>query len=285
MAECGLDDGLEDGIISNPPACGFDPSSLLCKPGEQSGCLTPEQIDAAKKIYAGPTDSSGRQIYMDGAVPGSELDWSGYHEFGSTFSRDFFRFLAFVPDAGPDWEPEDFDFDRDYQRFGVMEGLFGGTDPDLRRFKANGGKLMLYHGWSDAGGGGISPMKTIDYYETLEKTMGGREATREFLRFFMIPGMGHCHGGTGANEFDYLTYLEDWVERDIPPDVMTGAHVDLKQFYEAHAEDRDYSGIHEFLADPANRQFTRPVYLYPAYAKYKGIGDPKDAENFEPAEP
>jgi hypothetical protein len=35
--------------------------------------------------------------------------------------------------------------------------------------------------------------------------------------------------------------------------------------------------------DPANRAFTRPIYLYPAFAKYKGTGDPNKAENFVPA--
>src|SRR5262249_9376912 len=152
--------------------------------------------------------------------------------------------------------------------------LYGGTDPDLRQFKAAGGKLILYHGWADAD---ISPLKTIDYYQTVEKTMGGRDATREFLRFFVIPGMDHCAGGSGANDFDYLSYLESWVEKGQAPDVMIGGHVDLERFWKAYKKadndsDREKIAADEdrFMRDPANRTFTRPVYAYPAYAKYKG---------------
>ena len=291
LAKCDRDDGLKDGVISDPQACQFDPASLLCSTGGSSQCLSPEKVDAAKKIYSGPTTSTGKQIYpnANGAMPGAELAFLSY-EGGSPFSRDFFRFLAFMPDPGPGWERRDFDFDRDYKRLGMVEALYGGTDPDLRRFKAAGGKLILYHGWADAGGGGIASLKTVDYYETVEKTMGGRAATREFLRFFTMPGMGHCGGGAGANDFDYLGYLEDWVENDHAPDKMVGTHVDLdtfvEKFMQAHPnataadEDKWKAELRLFLQDPANRTFTRPVYPYPAYAQYKGKGDPNKAESF-----
>ena len=209
------------------------------------------------KIYAGPTRSDGKQIYTDGAMVGSELQFLSYQDH-PPFSRDFFRFLGFVPDAGPGWQRQDFNFDRDYKRLGMTEALYHGSNPDLRTFKETGGKLILYHGWADAGGAGIAPLKTVDYYETVEKTMGGRAATREFLRFFMMPGMGHCRRGAGANEFDFLSYLEAWVERGQAPDVMVGAHVD----------------------SDGTRTFTRPVYLYPSLARYKGTGDPNKAGSF-----
>lgn len=130
-------------------------------------------------------------------------------------------------------------------------------------------------------------MKTVDYYETVEKAMGGRAATREFLRFFTMPGMGHCGGGAGANDFDYLGYLESWVEKGQAPEVMVGAHVEideskfLKAWNDENA-DRDKIAAEWTAAmhDPANRTFTRPVYPYPAYAQYKGKGDPNKAESF-----
>jgi len=292
LAKCDMDDGLKDGVISHPQACKFDPASLLCEAGGSSQCLSKEKVDAARKIYAGPMTSDGKQIYpnANGSMPGSELEFTSYED-GSPFSRDFFRFLAFMPDPGPKWERREFDFDRDYKRLGMVEALYGGTDPDLRRFKAGGGKLILYHGWTDAGGGGISPLKTVDYYETVEKTMGGRAATREFLRFFTMPGMGHCAGGSGANDFDYLSYLEAWVEKGKAPDVMIGGHIDLDKFWKAYMNaenDADREKIladaQRFMSDPSNRTFTRPVYVYPAYAKYKGTGDPNKAENFVPVE-
>jgi len=136
----------------------------------------------------------------------------------------------------------------------------------LGSIEAAGGKLILYHGWANAGGGGISPRKTVDYYETVERTMGGRAATQDFLRFFTMPGMGHCGGGAGANDFDYLSYLESWVEQGQAPEGLVGAHVEvdesrfLKAWNDKNA-DRDKI-IAEWTAamhDPANRTFTRPV--------------------------
>lgn len=276
LAKCDIDDGVKDGVIGNPPACQFDPATLICRAGATNRCLSKEQAEAARKIYSGPTTSTGKQIYTRGPMPGTELGF-GYAWAGS-FVRDKFRYLQFMPDPGPGWQPQDFDFDRDYKRLGMIEAISAGTDPDLRRFKANGGKLILYHGWAD---GDIVPSKTVDYYETVERTMGGRAPTREFLRFFMIPGMAHCGGGAGANDFDFLSYLEAWVEKGQAPDVIIGAHVDFDKFL-ATGDSADWE---KFARDPENRIFTRPVYLYPAYAKYKGKGDSNDAANFRPIQP
>jgi hypothetical protein len=291
LAKCDMDDGLKDGVISNPRVCKFDPSSLLCKAGSSNQCLSNEKVEAVSKIYSGPMTPGGKQIYpnANGSLPGAELEFLSYED-GSPFSRDFFRFLAFMPDPGPKWERREFDFDHDYQRLGMVEALYGGTDPDLRRFKAAGGKLILYHGWADAGGGGISPRKTVDYYEAVERAMGGRDATREFLRFFTMPGMGHCGGGAGANDFDYLSSLESWVEKGQAPDILIGGHLDFDRFIKAYmsadsnaVREKIIADMNNFMRDPSNRTFTRPVYLYPAYAKYKGTGDPNKAENFVPA--
>ncbi len=289
LAQCDMDDGLKDGIISNPQACRFDPQQLVCGGATKTNCLSAEQAEAAKKIYAGPTTSSGKQIFTSGAMPGAELEFLSYAG-GSSFGRDFFRFLAFMPDAGPSWERRDFDFDRDYKRLGMVEALYGGTDPDLRRFKANGGKLILYHGWADAGGGGIAPLKTVDYYETVERAMGGRSSTREFLRFFMIPGMGHCAGGSGPNDFDYLSYLEHWIEDGHAPDKIVGTHIDFDRFVQAHESETNSdqekleAELRAYVQDPSNRSFSRPVYLYPAYAKFKGEGDPNSEGSFVASE-
>jgi len=97
--------------------------------------------------------------------------------------------------------------------------------------------------------------------------MGGPAATQDFFRLFMIPGMGHCGGGEGALDIDYLSYLEAWVEKDHAPDAMIGKHLD---------EERN---------DPKNIKFTRPVYPYPLRAKYKGSGDSNDAASFVPESP
>src|SRR5262249_15138392 len=145
--------------------------------------------------------------------------------------------------------------------------------PDLRRFKAAGGKLINYQGANDTL---EIPAAIIDYYETVEKTLGGPTATQEFYRLFLIPGMNHCSEGDGVYAFDYLGYLESWVERGRAPDVMVGAHVKNLPPYGSY-------GLTTPLDPTTPIQFTRPVYPYPLFAKYKGRGDSIAAENFTAA--
>lgn len=269
LGQCDRNDGLEDGVIGNPQACNFDPSALVCKTGMGEGCLSQPQADAMRKLYTGTTDSKG-EIIFPGIMRGSEqgLDNSAARNY--SFARDFFRYMGFVPDAGPKWQAESLDFDRDYKRFGMMEALYGGANPDLRRFKAAGGKLILYHGWND----GVPPLNTIDYHETVVNTMGGRAATQDFMRLFMVPGMGHCIGGDGAYAIDYVAYIDAWVEKGQAPDKIIGSHMKLDKPADA--------GRLTFPLDPAKIEFSRPVYPYPMKARYSGNGDPKDAASFKP---
>ena len=134
---------------------------------------------------------------------------------------------------------------------------------------------MVYQGWSDQD---VPPEKTIDFYQTVQRTMGGRAAIESFFRLFMVPGMRHCSGGDGAFAIDYVSYMEDWVEHGHAPNLMIGAHVSDLGWGQA-------LGL-KFPLDPATPvSFTRPVYPYPMHAKYKGSGDPTKAENFEAVEP
>jgi len=260
VAQCDMDDGLRDGLISHPTACSFRASTLLCR-GGRTPCLTAEQVAAADRLYAGPTTSAGSSIYMPGPLPGSELTWSYW--FGDQavgrIVEDAFRYYLFQPSPGETWKLRDLDFDRDPQRLMLMGGLFSATNPDLRPFKAAGGKLIVYAGWYDAAG---MPLHAIDYYRTVEQTMGGRAETQSFFRLFAIPGANHCQGGGGAWSVDYLTYLEDWVERGRAPEQLIGVH----------------------LGADGRPLFTRPHYPYPFRASYMGRGDPKDASSFGPTQ-
>jgi len=178
-----------------------------------------------------------------------------------------------MPDPGPSWQPSDFNFDEDYKRLGLMEAIYTGSNPDLRAYKATGGKIISYQGWRDQS---VVPLNVVDYYETVTKTMGGLDATQDFFRLFMIPGMNHCSGGAGAYAIDYLAYLEEWVEGDNAPDKLVG-------FHPAN------SGIDSFgtnlpLGDD-EIAFSRPSFPYPLNAQYSGEGDPNDADNFVPVAP
>lgn len=275
VAKCDMDDGVKDGVISNPMACKFNPADLQCKGGSTSFCLTGEQVEAVKKVYAGPPASIVDRTTTMGALPGSELNWvpggtSGSFWGVSHYMSDLFAYSGFWPAPGPSWKLSDFDFNRDYKRLGMYAALANANNPDLRKFAALGGKLLAYFGMQDE-----SPPEFPDYYETVERTMGGRAATQNFFRLFMIPGMDHCSSGAGAFAVDYLSYMEAWVEKGQAPDKLIGAHINGLTWSDAFG-----------LPFPLDAQtpvaFTRPFYPYPIRAKYKGHGDPNNAANFSP---
>jgi Tannase and feruloyl esterase len=289
LSACDATDGLKDGIVGDPVSCKFDPSVLACTAGHQSQCLSAGQIAAVKNIYAGPMTSKGVRISTRGVFPGSELDWS--IDAGSNAEvEEFFKYALFVPSPGPEWKITDFDFDHDYQRLGFA-ALYSDSNPDLRKFKSSGAKLIVAQGGNDTS---EIPGAIFDYYETVERTMGGRAATADFFRLFVVPGMRHCTAGDGAFAVDYLSYLEAWVDKGEAPDKMIGAHVDTAYLLE-HSEDNGGSPKDRvwlaafkltFPLDPdVPVTFTRPLYPYPSFAKYKGTGDATDADNFIPAGP
>jgi feruloyl esterase len=289
LEACDMDDGVRDGLISNPFGCRFDPGVLACKAGERRGCLNSAQIAAARNIYAGPHTTAGVPISTRGVFPGSEMDWGTDADASAEVSQ-FFKYLLYRPAAGGSWRIQDFDFDHDYQRLG-LGAMYTDNNPDLRRFKAAGAKLLVAQGGYD---GLQVPGAIFNYYESVERTMGGRSATVDFFRLFLLPGMRHCSAGDGAFAVDYLRYLEAWVEQGRAPEMMVGAHVDtdylLKQTSEEDGSPRDRVWTAAFhLAYPLDADvpvtFTRPFYPYPAYAKYTGKGDSRDARNFVPVIP
>lgn len=298
LKHCDLDDGVKDGVIGNPQACAFDPRELRCAGSKRLDCLTNMQVVAAQKVYNGATTSDGHPIYLSGAMRGSERNWYGWYlgpgRFGYAYSGEEFRYCLFDPDPGSAWRPQQFDFDSDYKRLGLAEGLYDPINPDLRRFKATGGKLLAYAGWNDAAG---MPLHSADYYEMVEKAMGGRGATQDFFRLFMVPGMEHGPNGDGATVVDWLSYLEAWVEDARAPDKVMSYRLEgelTRDPTQLPHQQLDESRIRlmgeqrywaEMLKQPlsASRiELTRPVYPYPILAKYRGRGDPNDASSFGP---
>ena len=267
---CDALDGLEDGLVSDPRSCRFDPATLACSGDETGSCLTADEVEAVEAFYAGPRDSEGRQLYA-GLPPGSEPYWDG--RFGITgetensrddFSRrhsvQFLRYMAFPEDPGDHYSVADFDFDRDPQRMEHMGQMYNVDDPDLDAFRESGGKLLMWHSWADVA---PPPMETVAYYEAVEEHVGSRRTTQNFFRLFMVPGMDHCGIGEGPgitqNGFDPLTALERWVEQDEAPTYLLTTKTDST------------GGV----------QWTRPICPYPQRAVYKGEGDPDEAASFE----
>ena len=262
--ECDGKDGLVDGIIDDPRKCSFRPEKLLCQGSETENCLTPEQVVALKKLYGGPKNSSGKQLYPGGLPVGSEPFWflwvtgrgkgPGLIEL---FNVDFLKYMAFETDPDSTYDPYAFNFDSDPPRLDFMAKIYNATNPDLTKFKEKGGKMILYHGWADSI---VTPWLTVDYYGSVVKKMGGLEQTQEFFRLFMVPGMDHCSilPGKGPDKLDVLTALESWVEKGMAP-----AHIIASQVTKEGKVIR-----------------TRPICAYPEGAKYKGSGSQDDASNF-----
>jgi feruloyl esterase len=275
IANCDLDDGVRDGVISYPPACRFDPVELLCRKNQKTACLSQEQVTAARKVYSGPMTSIGEKLFSGGAMPGSE---NGDFWSQPKFASEFFRYMALIPDPGPGWQAADFDFNTDYRRLEMMEAIYASNNPDLRQFLANKGKLIIIQGWDDSG---LPPLRTADYYEMVEKAMGGPQATREFARLFMVPGRAHDgrRSGPGANAIDLLQYLDAWVEQGRAPEMIVASRV------EGGADLEDLGPYITTPKNPSDVRFTRPIYPYPVRYRYKGSGDPDDYRNFEPVEP
>jgi len=290
LAKCGADHGVNKGVIVDPLRCAFDPGELACSAAHSRDCLTPEQVSAVKNVYSGPANSAGMSLSTGGPLPGSESEgweWAGgtWNELTNSdeseqerFGRAFYRlFLSSEPPSG--WHLEDFDIDRDYKR--LSGSLDDSSNTDLRKFKAAGGKLIVYQGLNDPE---VPPRATIDYYETVERTMGGRAATQDFFRLYALPGMDHCMFGDGAFAVDWLSALEAWVEQGQAPARLIASHVNVDDLSYGRPADvqRIERRVTEFPLDPATVQFSRPVYPYPTRIRYKGSGDPNDAANFVP---
>jgi feruloyl esterase len=258
LAACDAKDGLADGVIEDPTRCGFDPKTIQCKDADAPECLTAPQVETAQLIYAGAKYSDGKQIFP-GFEPGSELGWgamaAGPQPVG--IATGFFQYMVF---SDPNWDFRTFDVDRDTQTADSRIGsVVNAIDPDLKAFDARGGKIIMYHGWSDQL---IAPMNSINYYGEVLSAMGGAQKTQEFMRLFMVPGMQHCQGGPGPNTFDSVTALEQWREHKVAPEKIVASH-----------------------STNGTTDITRPLCPYPQAAIYKGTGDTNEAKNFSCGNP
>jgi hypothetical protein len=276
---CDAQDGVTDGLVSDPQSCHFDPATIQCQDADSNSCLTAPQVAALKKLYAGPKTSKGDKIFP-GRVPGGEEGQGGWPLWitgaaPSTslmyqFTTNFFPNMVF---DDPAWSFKTFNFDSGVKLADDKQAAnLNSNDANMKAFEKRGGKLIIYHGWSDAA---ISAFNTVDYYNRVVAAMGPRDAA-SFLRVFMVPGMQHCGGGPGPNSFGQLglgtglpdpqhsiyAALEQWVEKGVAPERI----VATKYVSDTNAA----QGV----------KMTRPLCPFPQVAKYKGAGDTNDEANF-----
>jgi hypothetical protein len=277
LSACDSLDGLKDGLIQNPEVCHFNPAVVQCKGEDAADCLTEPQVQAAQKIYGPAVNSETGAEINPGFSPGAEANpanwvlWitganSGRQTIGALIANAFFSQMVFEK---PDMNIDTVNFGSDVVFADKKVGtVLDSTNPNLRAFKARGGKLIHYAGWGDAA---IPPQGSVDYFESVQTAMGN---TKSFYRLFMVPGMSHCGGGEGANVFgnggtvpsadasdDVVMALDRWVQQGVAPTKMIATR---------YVDNNPAKGV----------EYTRPLCLYPQDAQYNGSGDPDKASSF-----
>ena len=299
LDKCDAKDGIKDGVVSDPEDCDFNPdvdlADKMC-PGDKNAdtCFTKTQVETIKKLYAGPHDSKGVRIF-NGLAYGSEFSWpENVIPYGGNdltpshliYEVDHVNFLFFERSPGvappntkdlsspldkkapfPEYAWWEFNIDDVAAGKGDSKSkLLDATYPDLTRFlNRHNGKLIFYQGWGD---GNAYPGAIIDYYkEMVTATFNGDyAAAANKTRLFMAPGMGHCGGGPGPNEWDKLAPLARWVETGKAPDYVVAAH---------------RSDARNGVSADAAVDNERKLCPYPQQAVYQGpVGGQNDRRNW-----
>src|SRR3984957_2190136 len=258
VAACDASDGVKDGLLNDPTKCHFDPKSIECKGEDLPNCLLPAQVAAVQAIYAGPKNPrTGKEVFPT-FEPGSELGWSILAgKQAASVASDSFAYIVY---KNTQWDWKTMNLDSDVALLDKTEnGSIDALDPNMKAFFAHKGKLLMYHGWSDQL---IAPMNSINYYSNVVKNLGGEKKASDDVLLFMVPGMAHCGGGEGPNDFDKVAAIQQWVEQGKAPETMIASH-----------------------SDKGTVDRTRPLCVYPKVAKYKGSGSVDDAANFTCALP
>jgi Tannase and feruloyl esterase len=233
MAACADDHG----VIEDPRVCAFDPASMRCPGGsDRPDCLTDEQISLVRDENRGPSDKEGHGLFDGGEPYGSELAWAGWlvmpaadaaapaDTVGAVLGLSYLNDAAFLPNPRAGYTLDSVPFTvATHEQLNQLGRIYDSTDPDLSAFRANGGKIIIYHGWADQG---IPPFATIDYYRAVVGQAGGLPAAQSFSRLYMIPGLYHCPcgqkvDGDPATAVQFMPELVAWVERGEAPGTVT----------------------------------------------------------------
>jgi Tannase and feruloyl esterase len=282
VKQCDALDGQSDGLIADPRQCKLDTSKLACSATDSKQCFTSTQIKALEQIYAGVHDKSGRRVafgYPPGGAevgnPVAQFGWDGniLAKFqsvsgGTTLSEAILTDLA-QPAIATD---ASFDFDRDPARLKAALGAELDAQPNLTRFFARGGKLIIWHGWADPI---LPPEPTVAFYEAVLQHSGAK--ARDGMRLFMVPGVQHCVGGTGPDAIGQIgaplpgekpeqslgAAVQSWVETSRAPDSLVGRR-----------------GMIMMAMHPDAPQRQRLICAYPSRAILRTDADPDKADSY-----
>ena len=285
LAACTAKSGGQPGdpFLTDPRACDWDPAVMQCAGLPDGICLTAEQVVTARAKYQGPRNPrTGKQIYpgqMRGGEADSQFGWAAMDT--NTDMPPFGSLFKWV--NGPLFNYQYFNFDTDMAGVdSILASNLNANSVDLSLFRARGGKLITYHGWSDAL---ASPQESINYYERVvaAERKGNKSLSnvQKDFRLFMVPGMYHCGYGPGPNAMgqpytgnvvaqpplkpdaghDLFRALQAWVEGGVPPTRVVATK---------YRNDDVSQGV----------VMTRPICAYPNVPRYSGSGDKSLAASF-----
>jgi feruloyl esterase len=259
LAKCDALDGVKDGLLENPLACTFDPQEIACRAGAGSNCLTPPQVEAVRRVYAGPVNPRTNERVWPGLFRGSELDWEFFSEAATPIgiATSTIRDVVLKDSVlGEPWDhrTSPLDLDRHVALADQSDiARVNASNPNVAAFVRRGGKLILSGGWNNA----LVPAGAVlDYFQRVQSTIG-KDHTDRAVRLYMVPGMIECNGGAGTDTFDLLKVMRDWVEQRRAPREVVASRVEHGKVVRR-----------------------RPLCPYPQVATYRGRGSTDDASNF-----
>lgn len=253
LAQCDARDGLADGVVNNPTSCNWQPTSLQCSGAKTASCLTAGQVTALQSVYDGTRAPDGSWAMLP-MRRGGEAGWgffvgtngSGQDPTGGGGLANLFPLFFGQNNAVTIGNYTQANYLA--TRASAFAELYEAKNPNLSAFFARGGRLMLWHGESDPG---PSPVATLDYVQAV---MAQNPAAAQQMRYYTLPGVGHCRGGPGADAVDYLEAMDNWDSTGTAPERLIGRN--------------QQSGI------------TRPHCAWPNVARYGGTGDANDPSSW-----
>jgi feruloyl esterase len=253
LAQCDANDGLKDGLINDPRACHWDPATIQCSGAKTASCLAAPQVAALKALYAGIKQPDG-QWAMWPISRGGETGWSFF--IGTSGKPDTtggggltgLKPLIF-PNRDIDWTRFSAATDAPAVRKSAFAQMYEAKDPNLAKFFARGGKLLVWHGESDPG---PAPTGTLDYAKAV---MAKNRGAAQNFRVFLAPGVGHCGGGPGADVLPLADTIDAWVHTGRAPETI--------------------------LASKRDKSLSRLDCAWPKVAHYTGASEPNDPASWE----
>ena len=282
------------GLILDNQACEdeFNLDSVACSATLTSNCLTAAQLAVVRKVLTGPADAQGQLLYPGGYSLSSMYDWSnatsanlpltpGGTVTPASFITEYLQYLTFEKDIGTTAVTDEPFTKAYFEQIEKLAPFWDATDPDLQAFKQAGGKLLLWQGEADYS---IPTISSLAYYQAVVKANGGVSATKQFARYYLLPGVGHC-GGNGPDTYNGLGAVVAWTEKHIAPRALVAteyAPATTGGGPPPGGSGSDLTDAVPALGAPSATAIVRQIkiYPYPKLPAYKGYGNVDDADSY-----